>query len=242
MTPAIQIATQHFNLLADSGPNPGIFDVTDIPNLTNEIDLSFKPENAVSPYQDTMLVGLTKEGNGAIVTWFISFFAGLDEKGHPTIVAGDFECTVGQDDHAWLAFSLVHDGERWVVTELDASQKDINITEETIKPVASIIFRFLTHLQKCGEVAHVPTSSPSNRKRIAKGKKPLYEWRTVVIQPRAPRSAHQGGTHASPRQHDRRGHWRTYKSGKRVWIKNMRVGKASNGTVFHDYEFKTGLR
>lgn len=75
-----------------------------------------------------------------------------------------------------------------------------------------------------------------NAKRIAKGKKPMYEWRTVEIKPPAPKSTSLGGTHASPRQHDRRGHWRQYKSGKRVWVRNAKVGKASNGTVFHDYK------
>lgn len=46
---------------------------------------------------------------------------------------------------------------------------------------------------------------------------------------------HQGGTHASPRQHERRGHWRTYRSGKRVWIKNCVVGDPTLGYVKHDY-------
>lgn len=43
-----------------------------------------------------------------------------------------------------------------------------------------------------------------------------------------PASGDQGGTHASPTPHDRRGHWRTYKaSGKRVWINECKVNGGS---------------
>ena len=39
--------------------------------------------------------------------------------------------------------------------------------------------------------------------------------------------------------HDRRGHWRTYPSGKRGWVKACKVGDASKGVVFKDYEVVT---
>lgn len=78
----------------------------------------------------------------------------------------------------------------------------------------------------------------ANRKRVAKGKKPLYDWHTVVIEPAAPEAQPMGGHHASPRPHDRRGHYRTYKSGRRVWVRNTKVGKGG-GFVFKDYLVKT---
>ena len=56
-----------------------------------------------------------------------------------------------------------------------------------------------------------------------------------VIEPTAPRQEAKGGTHASPRQHDRRGHLRRLKSGKNVWVKPHKVGDPSKGVVFHDY-------
>ena len=77
----------------------------------------------------------------------------------------------------------------------------------------------------------------TNDRKLKAKKMPLYEWRTVTIQPTKPKREHLGGTHASPRQHDRRGHWRVMKkSQKRVWVKDCKVGKASNGVVFHDYK------
>jgi hypothetical protein len=77
-----------------------------------------------------------------------------------------------------------------------------------------------------------------NQKRIKKGKPPSFEWRTVTIEPKVVVSMSHGGTHASPRLHDRRGHWRTMKkSGKRVWVRDCKVGDPSKGVVFHDYKF-----
>lgn len=87
--------------------------------------------------------------------------------------------------------------------------------------------------------AYLPKAKPSliNSKRAAKGKGPiLFDWHTVKIEPPKPKIEPQGGTHSSPRAHERRGHWRTCKSGKKVWVKNCKVGDASKGAVFKDYQ------
>ncbi|SOB86739.1 hypothetical protein SAMN06297144_1848 [Sphingomonas guangdongensis] len=49
--------------------------------------------------------------------------------------------------------------------------------------------------------------------------------RFITVRPNAitPRTEHQGGAHASPVGHERRGHWRTYKTGKRTWVSAMSV-------------------
>jgi hypothetical protein len=82
-------------------------------------------------------------------------------------------------------------------------------------------------------------SNPVRRKPAKghKADKPLYDWHTVTLAPRPPKQEPKGGTHASPRPHDRRGHYRTYKSGKQVWVSNMRVGRGE-GFVFKDYVAK----
>lgn len=99
---------------------------------------------------------------------------------------------------------------------------------------------FLLSLQQ-EQTAYKPTARPSfiNSKRAAKGKGPvLFDWHTVTVAPTPAKGEHQGGTHASPRLHDRRGHWRKYPSGKVGWVKNCKVGDASRGAVFKDYEVK----
>lgn len=74
-------------------------------------------------------------------------------------------------------------------------------------------------------------------------RKPVYKLSYTTVQlpgVKSERKAHQGGTHASPRQHERRGHWRTYRSGKRVWVKNCVVGDPSLGHVKHAYVVAQG--
>jgi hypothetical protein len=83
-----------------------------------------------------------------------------------------------------------------------------------------------------------PVNSFTNRRLKAQGKPLQYEWKTIEIGIVKPRKAHQGGTHAPPRLHERRGHLRKLKSGKQVWVKSCKVGDASRGTVFHDYAIK----
>lgn len=87
-------------------------------------------------------------------------------------------------------------------------------------------------------VFHKPAHAGNNAKRIRKGKTPLYEWTTVELERKAPElpAAPKGGTHASPRLHQRRGHWVISKLGKKFWRSETVVGKPENGMVFHDYK------
>lgn len=105
---------------------------------------------------------------------------------------------------------------------------------QTTMMALSLIATLLTRLE-AQQTAYKPEVKQTftNRRKIAEGKKPSYDWRTVTVLPR-PKGEPLGGTHSSPRAHDRRGHWRTIKT-KKVWVKPCRVGDPSDGTVFHDY-------
>jgi hypothetical protein len=85
--------------------------------------------------------------------------------------------------------------------------------------------------------APTPDEIAVNKKRMNKGKKPLIEFRLITVDGKKsalPSIPH--GTHASPRLHWRRGHWRTMKkSGKKVWIDPMLVGDEENGKIIKDY-------
>ena len=74
----------------------------------------------------------------------------------------------------------------------------------------------------------------TSRRKVKAGKRPLYDWRTVEVEPRI-KVDPLGGTHASPRAHDRRGHWRTLKE-KTIWVRPCRVGNPADGQIFHDYK------
>lgn len=79
----------------------------------------------------------------------------------------------------------------------------------------------------------------TNQRKIAQGKMPTYDWKTVFIKASAEKPEGKGGTHASPRLHDRRGHLRRLRNGKNVWVKSHKVGDPSRGAVFHDYVIKS---
>ena len=84
-----------------------------------------------------------------------------------------------------------------------------------------------------------PVNSKVNERRAKAGKLPLYETKILVVdsKPKEIDPNWKGGTHASPRQHLRRGHIRRYEDYS-IWINNQVVGKASNGKIDKSYEVK----
>lgn len=71
--------------------------------------------------------------------------------------------------------------------------------------------------------------------REKRGKAPLFSYWTLKLQGRRTSSECQGGTHASPRVHLRRGHPRQYAPGKWTWIQAHAVGNRALGMVHKDY-------
>ena len=115
-----------------------------------------------------------------------------------------------------------------------------SIPRETVHLCLAAIYTLVTGLDGAEIEAHAsePDRGYTSKRRMANGKPPLrYSWRTVTVG--GPKSEHRdalGGTHASPRAHTRRGHWRNLRTGKRVWVRDCKVGDAALGSVFHDYK------
>jgi len=113
---------------------------------------------------------------------------------------------------------------------------DVNEMQMVIHRAMSAIYMMTFH---DGEVyASIPTPRQIqvNQKKIRKGKTPLIEFKLITITGKKrelPSVPH--GSHASPKQHWRRGHWRSYRSGKRSWVAPMLVGDEENGKVVKDY-------
>ena len=176
-----------------------------------------------APYKNMMLCGKTEQGD-----FMLSVLAGPAA----TIVTG------------WI---LKPTGYKTLGTFLFAEDNGEPKTGEVDKPIdpqdqsmmCAIVAMFYASLDIRVE-AYVPTAKDTftNRRKIKEGKLPSYDWHTIVIEPPKQSQDYKGGTHASPRRHQARGHWRTYKSGKRGWVKECWRGDASKGAVFKDYEFK----
>jgi hypothetical protein len=81
--------------------------------------------------------------------------------------------------------------------------------------------------------AHMPATK---RQHLARKGVGGFVYKIVdVPEPPRPKSEWHGGTHASPRWHKRRGHWRMMASGKRVWVRDCQVGTPDDGMVLKDY-------
>lgn len=82
-------------------------------------------------------------------------------------------------------------------------------------------------------------SKPSNYKMKAWGKR---GWEYKVYKPcpsPSMRGEGNGGTHASPRWHLRRGHWRRKpNSQERIWIRSSEVGDKARGGIIKDYDLR----
>ena len=123
-------------------------------------------------------------------------------------------------------------------------KKDKEITLDDVKPVHRMVLAVLVKLATAS-TGYKPTPKRTfiNQKRHAKGKPAIsFDWHTVVIEPPKQKNDAQGGTHASPRRHQARGHWRLYKSGKRGWVKECWKGDASKGVVFKDYVLENQVK
>lgn len=74
-----------------------------------------------------------------------------------------------------------------------------------------------------------------NHFRRARGKAPLFTYKVLTIGKKKRKSAYQGGTHASPRSHLRRGYYRTSPKGVRHWVQPCMVKGETPGFVHKDY-------
>ena len=135
------------------------------------------------------------------------------------------------------AFTYIRTAEGIKVHPIDEDEQAKWNTDD-VRGVLACVGAWLKALSP-ESVAYKPTARKSliNSKRAAKGQGPiLFDWHTVKVEPAQSKGSYKGGTHASPRLHDRRGHWRKYPSGKVGWVKPCKVGDASRGVVFKDYE------
>jgi len=105
-----------------------------------------------------------------------------------------------------------------------------------VTPLA-FVSSFLNYLKFSPVIGHQPIKRSNWAKKIRQGKPLVYDWTTIVIEPPKQKNEPLGGVHASPRWHERRGHWRNVKkTGKHIWVRDCEVGNKALGAVFHDYK------
>lgn len=180
------------------------------------------------PYKRTGIVGFDTKG-GKFSLWFTG--------GENSVtVAG---CSMEPPVRYFAPFA-------WIKTEdgIRYYNNDKEVTKEELEKPLRLAFAVVRKLQSLSQ-GYKPTPKRTflNQKRMAKGKPALsFDWHTVEITPPATKNEPQGGTHASPRLHDRRGHFRLIKkTNKRVWVSPCKVGSANLGAVFKDYKIRDNI-
>jgi hypothetical protein len=130
---------------------------------------------------------------------------------------------------------------------INVDPKDVSKLDEEYANTAELVMTRIFLLcygipaQGCKIIGAKLRDHHHNAKRRAKGKRQFFEWTTVEIdlEPRRKEVAPQGGTHASPKPHDRRGHQRRLRSGKVVYVRSCTINKhkiKEEGFIHHDYQ------
>lgn len=73
-------------------------------------------------------------------------------------------------------------------------------------------------------------SGTINKNRIKMGKAPFPDYHIVKLRPPQPKT-NLGGTHASPCQHRRRAHWRTFRDGRKIRIEETIINYDPNNPL-----------
>lgn len=218
MTPLIKEMVQ-------LSPEPETATWFDLGQFENSPSMQVPAETLMRlPFDRTAIVGIDVTGQ-KFALWLL-----LSSDASSVTVGG---CTSKGKYFTPFAYLQTPEGLRYYVNDKEIDQSEI-------RPAFRMVCAALLRIDECTE-CHQPTlplNSLTNARRIAKGKPPLiYTWHTLKLEPKDRNSNPAlGGTHATPRRHQCRGHWRNCKSGKKVWVKDCWRGDASKGTVFKDYK------
>jgi hypothetical protein len=94
----------------------------------------------------------------------------------------------------------------------------------------------------CSNVSTVRNHPPTRHSKRNKRKKLGFDsyWVLEIKTHNSSSLPRQGGTHASPREHHRRGHVRHLRSGKNVWVNSAIIAAGSRGKIHKDYRMVEG--
>ena len=123
--------------------------------------------------------------------------------------------------------------------EVNPALANHKMAEECGEAAAAIVWRALAILGTAGDVK-MRQVAPALRQPFARKGLRGWTWHQITIDPERLRAknAPQGGTHASPCWHVRRGHWRQFADGRRVFVRQCQVGDPARGGVVKDYIVK----
>jgi len=135
-----------------------------------------------------------------------------------------------------LALFAVFGADIRIIHRLQNGHSDELLSKDCAQELAAVAE--LISALSCVNVSTMTIDPPKelNKKRDARGKLPFLSYKVLEIKASRHHSENepQGGTHASPRVHLRRGHIRRLESGN-VWVNACVVGNKALGMVTKDY-------
>lgn len=157
-------------------------------------------------------------------------------------------------EEEFFGYLFTREGTRWTDVQCNAQFRPDGSADYEVHP--SITAR--SHGEECGSVltglvwralALLSEAANVTERRVSQVRRPKlakpgvsgWIYRVVDIDAirvkAAARASH--GTHASPRWHIRRGHWRTLPGGRRTFVRECQVGDPARGGVVKDYRVVT---
>lgn len=146
-------------------------------------------------------------------------------------------------DRLWR-LQLFAEWRYWDADSYGVAPDFVSPTDRATNAAGLLVFigAFLSYMN-CKNVQRqcVDPSPRLQKARAVRGKKPLFSYWTLHLVARSESGEPQGGTHASPRLHLRRGHPREYAPGQYTWVQPAVVGNKKLGMVHKDYAVGSGL-
>ena len=224
MTPLVKEMVKWYSKVGFDPTEAQWFDLSNA--IHYDIDVTHWLKNGRTPFNQCFVLGKVKDGyEFCLIVVGDSLADGVVVSGHK----------IFHDHHEPINRITFYESEQGQV-HAGASELDEPVSEQDRNVVAHLLGMFFESVSQ-KSIAYMPVPHKANVSRKKRGLHLLYDFKTVFIEPVKPRSEYRGGTHASPRWHERRGHFRRTKNGQ-VWVKNCEVGDKTKGAVFHDYAFK----
>ena len=180
---------------------------------------------------------------------------------HLDILANDkTQFTVSQTAHLWLEHLeqekadktiksfMLNDKDRSIdmtinniENKLDKIQEELfNLNIKYLRGISNNLFLLLSAISNEKTVNEINNCQGS--KRHNRNKQNYYEFKTLTINPNIVNkytNTSINTKHHENRFHSVRGHLRTYKTGKKVWIKNYNRGNEELGIIEKEYKIKS---
>ena len=166
-----------------------------------------------------------------------------------------------QSDGGLLAYPFLREraSSRWTTTEVEcaydratgvchwtpnpAIKRGTDEIRLLVESVVALIFAVADALDQADVPERAAAVSLSKRQRFARPGVSGWVYRLLDIGPALSRQhSRSDGTHASPRWHIRRGHWRRLPTGRRTFVRECEVGDPARGGIVKDYRVQVAAR